>query len=442
MRKLYWIIWILLTAALYIFENDAAARTMLVASLVIPSILIATAGIFVGKVNLLLEFPDAGIKETVISGSVVITSVAWIPPLRFSCVIVCRNLFTGEKQTEKLHVVLPSKFKRIKNIRESVLFDLRTEYCGNLHISAEHCRLQDMFGLSSWKLIAPTGTDILVPPEVFNVTVTQIEDSGVVVDSDEYSPLKPGFDPSETFAIREYIPGDPIKNIHWKLSRKTDRVMVRELGLPIVNQTIVIFENAFFEDFELSASASTPGTADVMAEIFFSVSFGLISHGIAHTIGWRETESGVFVTHKICLAEDIDAVMSEFLSNAATPGQSTKGFLLNAVAPGQSTKGFLLNAVAPGQTTNNFLPNPVTPGQSTNESCSHENQGPCAYAHVVVICAYIPPNIDLMYNGNRVTVIYCAENDAENASGSASEMIYQIPFTTYNYRDELCALQL
>jgi len=37
-------------------------------------------------------------------------------------------------------------------------------------------------------------------------------------------------DPSVTCGIREYIPGDSIRSIHWKLSEKTGKTMVREYG--------------------------------------------------------------------------------------------------------------------------------------------------------------------------------------------------------------------
>lgn len=55
--------------------------------------------------------------------------------------------------------------------------------------------------------------------------------SSVELDSDEYSMRHPGDDPSETFALREYVPGDRVRSIHWKLTEKTGEVIVRQLGL-------------------------------------------------------------------------------------------------------------------------------------------------------------------------------------------------------------------
>ena len=40
---------------------------------------------------------------------------------------------------------------------------------------------------------------------------------------------KKGYDFSEVTGIREYIPGDKLQNIHWKLSAKKDILMVRTM---------------------------------------------------------------------------------------------------------------------------------------------------------------------------------------------------------------------
>lgn len=41
-----------------------------------------------------------------------------------------------------------------------------------------------------------------------------------------------GSDPGETFENREYVPGDDIRSIHWKLSSKTDQLIIRRRAHP------------------------------------------------------------------------------------------------------------------------------------------------------------------------------------------------------------------
>ena len=44
-----------------------------------------------------------------------------------------------------------------------------------------------------------------------------------------------GNDPSEIFDIREYVPGDDIRSIHWKLSSKTDTLILKEASNRILD---------------------------------------------------------------------------------------------------------------------------------------------------------------------------------------------------------------
>ena len=61
-------------------------------------------------------------------------------------------------------------------------------------------------------------------------------------DSDSYSQERPGADLTETFQIREYVPGDSMRQIHWKLSGKFDRLIVRDPALPITRNVLVFWE--------------------------------------------------------------------------------------------------------------------------------------------------------------------------------------------------------
>ena len=51
-------------------------------------------------------------------------------------------------------------------------------------------------------------------------------------DSDIYDDIRPGYDPSELFDVREFQNGDRLQSVHWKLSARTDELMVKENSLP------------------------------------------------------------------------------------------------------------------------------------------------------------------------------------------------------------------
>ena len=62
------------------------------------------------------------------------------------------------------------------------------------------------------------------------------------MESFRYSGARPGDDPGETFDIREYQEGDSIRQIHWKLTGKLDKMMIRQRSFP-VDDTILILQS-------------------------------------------------------------------------------------------------------------------------------------------------------------------------------------------------------
>ena len=73
----------------------------------------------------------------------------------------------------------------------------------------------------------------LVLPQSFDIAIAMRAHDLPFPDSDEYSPDRPGSDPSELFGIRDYREGDALKSIHWKLGEKYDRTASREMSLPV-----------------------------------------------------------------------------------------------------------------------------------------------------------------------------------------------------------------
>ncbi len=78
--------------------------------------------------------------------------------------------------------------------------------------------------------------------------ITQQEDiekiSAVMGEGEDtlYSTVKAGNDPTEIFSIREYVGGDKIRNIHWKLSSKKSELMVKDYGLPLANNDTIVID--------------------------------------------------------------------------------------------------------------------------------------------------------------------------------------------------------
>jgi hypothetical protein len=166
-------------------------------------------------------------------------------------------------------------------MRSETPFTVQAACCGVVRARVKHLLARDLFGLAAWKCPVTAEAATVVLPALFQPEVVLTESSFAMLDSEEYSAVKPGFDPSETFGIREYRPGDNIKTIHWKASQKTGETMIRELSLPVEHQVLLRYENP-------TSGETEPAQIHSMTTVILSISAMLAEQGIIHDLGWRD----------------------------------------------------------------------------------------------------------------------------------------------------------
>lgn len=104
---------------------------------------------------------------------------------------------------------------------------------GNYEFRILRVRIYDLMGLFSIGKKVYAADHAVVLPKVWDIPVSLGEAvRNFYGDAEEYDEKRPGQDNSETFAVREYRPGDKLQSIHWKLSAKTEELMVREYSQP------------------------------------------------------------------------------------------------------------------------------------------------------------------------------------------------------------------
>lgn len=129
------------------------------------------------------------------------------------------------------------------SVHKHLLFDLADDqqeytigvplvWCGKVTFRCISVQVRDMFGLFSSKAKPFAEICTVVYPhrvrvstELSSATVGATRNDGVMQN-------RKGSDASEMFDIRDYVPGDDIRTIHWKLSGKTDELIVRQASDP------------------------------------------------------------------------------------------------------------------------------------------------------------------------------------------------------------------
>ena len=152
--------------------------------------------------------------------------------------ILWENLFTGE------HGEIPIAFSLGSREKRTIEFEACSGWCGCIKVTFSDWRCSDFFHVFYVKRKAVAEGATVIMPEKQNRDFSFLTREGFDMESFRYSGNRPGDDPGETYDIREYQPGDSIRQIHWKLSGKLDDIMIREKSFP-VDDTVLILAEAF-----------------------------------------------------------------------------------------------------------------------------------------------------------------------------------------------------
>ena len=336
--RIVFLVWLLSVGCLHIFGSEHGTRVILYSSVTVPAVLIFLSWLASRRIDFFI--PECGKYDSIYIRS----KGGGFLPGYIKCRIVCKNLFTGEFWEEEMI------------LNRELSFSIAAKHCGMISISVSQALAVDIFGLRAWKIDCTCQKNVLIMPQCFDVKLELESNARSTIDSDEYSMRQSGNDPSEIFEIREYLPGDPLKSIHWKLSVKADKLLVRELGLPIVKKVLVLMETS------TESGDITPVYIDTLANALYSIAHQLVMSEILQTICWFE--SGNYKFCDITSTADLDAVFMDLLKN------------------------------------------PVICGATESYSDAFD-----AYSHIIIVGLHTPPDAGHDFPQNAVTVFDCTKFD-------------------------------
>ena len=195
---------------------------------------------------------------------------------------------------------------------QRLTFQLSSRYCGMLVIKSAYISIYDPLKIFRFKTCRNIRAEIPVIPDIHEIDGLISETECIDDDNTVYSENKPGDDPSEVFGLREYVAGDKLNRIHWKLSSKKDDFIVKEYSLPVNAPATIFLDLKCYED-----SDRTLTIFDTLIETFFSISQFLTDNERAHTLVYYSGRSQKFTEHKIKTHEDMIFAVSELIRSIA-----------------------------------------------------------------------------------------------------------------------------
>lgn len=190
--------------------------------------------------------------------------------------------------------------------------ELATHHAGAYRCMLEKGSVYDYLGLFRFPLRLPELGELLVLPE----DIQPIDTPSLTQLTARRYRAKPAGGFSETHEMRAYHPGDSMRDIHWKLSAKTDSLIVREPIEPVRGQAVLSFD-----------LAGTRDAVDRTLGLLQWMSGWLLSQ--EHTVCWLDPESFEPQTAQIASAEDLRALLEQLLHTGlrdGTPSIANRSF--------------------------------------------------------------------------------------------------------------------
>lgn len=238
--------------------------------------------------------------------NLVIKNRSFLPVGKAAALIVFSGAAINDAIPVSLSFPIPAKNTT------TVQLNISVPHCGLNNITLKHLQITDYIRLFSHKIRYKAETSVFVLPSAVDLNYSlNIPCSPSDEESNIYSKLRPGDDPSEVYQIREYRPGDMPKRIHWKLSSRTDTTWVKEYSLPICQKTAILIDYSYLD-------SSSADLMDIALDAAYSLARALIKQEIPTTIYWISSQSDKIIWNDVNSDADINSCFSTLLSQLPT----------------------------------------------------------------------------------------------------------------------------
>ena len=269
---------------IYLLHKQWLSWLLLVAVVALPvvSLLLSLPAMLTAKAE--LKYPTR--VRLGMPAKVTLVTKCRFPLATVECRLRLQNKLSGER-----YVGTPGEY-------------IPTEHCGLMEITCDRLWVYDALGLFRRKLkLAELGQVYIEPRPVAGELPELAGNRQAAV----WVP-KPGGGFSENHELRLYRPGDDLRSIHWKLSRKTGKLIYREAMEPAQKQMALVLT--------LSGDADE---LDRKLGVLLDASNRLLSQGRSHRVHCCTAE-GIRVLD-VTDPESQQAALDALLRSTPTVGQ-------------------------------------------------------------------------------------------------------------------------
>lgn len=235
--------------AIYLFNNHAVTLVFLILAVLIPVLSVCLFFACSGKLGAEISFHTYfSNRGDIVKLTVRVKNPSFYPQTDVRVRFRLHHLLDdGKYEHEIVSLVLPKS-------RAEQTLSLRLQFCGVYQAELTEYESFELFHLCGRKIPIEGTAEVIVMPSLIelNDAVNDVTRQ-VIEEEDTSNELGKGDNRSEIFDIRDYQPGDELTTIHWKLSAKTEALMVKEFSEEFGEQFTIFLELDYENNQQMDA---------------------------------------------------------------------------------------------------------------------------------------------------------------------------------------------
>ncbi len=296
---LVYIIALCILIALYILHESALSFAMLIMFLALPAVFFPILLLNVRKLKVELSQPEKYIRrKKKLRCKIIINNPVPIPISNFYATVYYR--MSGDMNFEKRSITVPVR----ADASEKVVIEITAPHCGIAEFVLKKWSVYDLTNLTWIKRKMPVNIKTAVLPMK---AVIDDELAAALLYEDESShSAAVGETGSDVDFMREYREGDRLNMVHWKLSCRTDELVVKELERISDKQIIIIPD---------MSACKTPEELDKMFDVYNAAAELFLEADITPGIVCDNGDEDIDIQK----ASDIAALREVLISQLSSP---------------------------------------------------------------------------------------------------------------------------
>lgn len=314
-KRIIYIIMLLATSAAFVVSNNGIALFLLVSLLVLPQISLCMLLVVYKTVRFELSVRESCIR----GGTLQLTMRASAKPRFFIGsvkVLVAIENTTFHKTEYKNFMINDLSFT-------SHVFDYNGADAGRICVKCDGLKLIGLFGVYSIKVKYPVFAEAMVSPVLYDDIGITIGDRGSDTVFGDMSLPKKGGDITEVYNVRDYVAGDSLSAVHWKLSGKFGTLKSKEFGTTDDRRRLILVDMSRSKYGNTATDEQLNGVLDVVV----SISNALKGTGYTHSVGWFD--NGAFESSEVNDSDSFVRMVGKLMSVKVNNGNEEGLFYLS-----------------------------------------------------------------------------------------------------------------